>query len=87
MRLACFPRPSANVSRGQNKVRELSRELLAGKWCFRLPVEMICEELEAIADAFLETGGSVREIQSCFSLEILPRWVVFSFVEGVALGQ
>ncbi|CAM9540207.1 unnamed protein product [Ascophyllum nodosum] len=45
-----------------NKVRELSRELLAGKWCFRLPVEMICEELEAIADAFLETGGSVNPL-------------------------
>ncbi|CAN0448995.1 unnamed protein product [Ascophyllum nodosum] len=45
-----------------DKVGKLSRELLAGKGRLTLPVEMICEELEAIACAFLETGGSVNPL-------------------------
>ena len=62
---------------------KLSRELLAGKGRLKLPVEMICEELEAIAYAFLKTGGSVRETQCSYTLEILPRCLAFLFVEGV----
>ncbi|CAM9180460.1 unnamed protein product, partial [Ascophyllum nodosum] len=45
-----------------DKVGKLSRELLAGKGRLKLPVEMICEELEAIAYAFLKTGGSVNPL-------------------------
>ena len=39
---------------------ELSRELLTGRGRFTLPVDSLCLELQAIADAFHEAGGSVR---------------------------
>lgn len=38
----------------------LSRELLAHKASFVLPVDTLCLELQAIADAYADAGGSVR---------------------------
>ncbi|CAM9590932.1 unnamed protein product, partial [Ascophyllum nodosum] len=43
-----------------HKMGELSRELLTGRGRFTLPVDSLCLELQAIADAFHEAGGSVR---------------------------
>lgn len=40
----------------------LSRELLAHKASFVLPVDTLCVELQAIADAYSDAGGSVRRL-------------------------
>ena len=40
----------------------LSRELLAHKASFVLPVDTLCMELQALADAYSDAGGSVRRL-------------------------
>ena len=49
----------------------LSRELLAHKASFVLPVDTLCMELQTIADAYSEAGGSVRHALIAFVLFVL----------------
>lgn len=46
----------------QDKMAGLSRELLGRKASYVLPVDTLCLELQQIADAFHDAGGSVRFI-------------------------